>query len=107
MICTYQDYAEEEEVATTDDAMVMDQTLMLGGGDASEQIVFPVKLHTMLSQVDKEGLAHSTFSRPYPKARSKLMSSHPLIISGDPPLVVGWASHGTLASGCLGFLRRL
>jgi hypothetical protein len=58
MICTYQDYAEEE-VETTDEAL-MDH--MHGGGDAAEQVVFPVKLHTMLGQAEKEGIAHGTFS---------------------------------------------
>ena len=51
MICTYQDYAEEEEVATSSLTEKIDQ-------DGNEQIVFPVKLHNMLNQVEKQGLGH-------------------------------------------------
>ena len=51
MICTYQDYAEEEEVETSSLTEKMDQ-------DGTDQIVFPVKLHNMLNQVEKQGLGH-------------------------------------------------
>ena len=51
MICTYQDYAEEEEVETSSLNDKMEQ-------EGSEQIVFPVKLHSMLNQVEKQGLGH-------------------------------------------------
>lgn len=63
MICTYQDHGDEDEPEVDATTSVpqdkMDQ-------DGSEQIVFPAKLHNMLTSVEKEGLSY----------------------------VVGWAPHG-------------
>lgn len=56
MICTYQDYAEEEEVETSSLTEVLDQ-------ETTEQIVFPMKLHNMLGQVEERGLSHGEISR--------------------------------------------
>ncbi|CAB9499104.1 shock factor protein [Seminavis robusta] len=64
MICTYRDHAAEEEVDPT--VSSLQEAKLEPQGDAAEQVVFPVKLHTMLGQVEKDGLAH----------------------------VVGWAPHG-------------
>lgn len=60
MICTYQDHAEEEEMETSSLSEKITEP------ESAEQIIFPVKLHNMLNQVEKQGLAD----------------------------VVGWAPHG-------------
>lgn len=52
MICTYQDYAEEVEVETSSLAEKLDQ-------EVNEQIVFPVKLHQMLDEAERQGITHS------------------------------------------------
>lgn len=64
MFCTYQDHAEDEEqLETTSGLAKADQ-------EGPEQIVFPMKLHNMLSSVDRQGLTH----------------------------VVSWATHGVSGS---------
>ena len=52
MICTYEDHAEEEEVQTSSLLEKIADT------ESSEQTVFPVKLHNMLSEVEKQGLGN-------------------------------------------------
>lgn len=65
MICTYQDHAEDEGETETSALVKTEQENL-------EPIIFPVKLHNMLNQIDKQGLSH----------------------------VVSWAPHGKFANAC-------
>lgn len=58
MICTYQDHAEDEEEVETSPMPKLDH-------ENPDQIVFPMKLHNMLSQVDKQGLSHVVSWAPH------------------------------------------
>ena len=52
MICTYQDHAEDEEIAASPVSEKETEP------DFSDHSVFPVKLHNMLTDMEKQGSEH-------------------------------------------------
>jgi len=72
MICTYEDHAEDEEIpvnthglsasvssnASTSSTTAAKQKQHHDQDGSTEQIVFPVKLHHMLKQVERWGHSH-------------------------------------------------
>lgn len=52
MICAYHDHADEEEVETSP---ISEKDAEAESSTSSEQVFFPVKLHTMLTHMGKEG----------------------------------------------------